>query len=235
VLQFDLGAELATLKGEATWRKADRNARTLVEEPTLRVVLVAMKPGARLREHHSSGRVSVHTLAGRIRLRYLEKAVDLPSGHLLTIERGLPHDVEALEESAFLLTIAWLGADDDEHGPYGSRPSSDQAGPTATGEREKTGEDPRLKLKYRVLRMEPLVGDNRRDERTEPTPGTAGSMAGPTMQAAREYEGQTVTLDELAGMGRLTWESDRVARLDTASESYRVHLQPLPPPPTTTI
>jgi len=32
---------------------------------------------------------------------------DLKQGDLLTLERCLEHDVEALEESAFLLTIAW--------------------------------------------------------------------------------------------------------------------------------
>lgn len=31
----------------------------------------------------------------------------LPAGHMLALERALPHDVEALEDSAFLLTIAW--------------------------------------------------------------------------------------------------------------------------------
>jgi len=35
------------------------------------------------------------------------KAFDLPAGHLLALERTVPHDVEALEDSAFLLTIAW--------------------------------------------------------------------------------------------------------------------------------
>jgi hypothetical protein len=28
-------------------------------------------------------------------------------GGLLALDRGLPHDVEAIEESALLLTIAW--------------------------------------------------------------------------------------------------------------------------------
>jgi quercetin dioxygenase-like cupin family protein len=106
VLGFDLGAELASLKAEASWQGGDRNARTLVEEPTLRIVLVAMKRGARLREHDADGPVSVHTLAGLLRLHLPTQSADLPAGHLLTLERALPHEVEALEESAFLLTLA---------------------------------------------------------------------------------------------------------------------------------
>jgi hypothetical protein len=47
------------------------------------------------------------------------------------------------------------------------------------------------------------------------------------MQAAREFEGQMVTLGQLAGMGRLTWLTDRIVRLDTASESYKIELEAL--------
>jgi len=36
-----------------------------------------------------------------------DKVFDLPAGHLLALDRALPHDVKALEDSAFLLTIAW--------------------------------------------------------------------------------------------------------------------------------
>jgi quercetin dioxygenase-like cupin family protein len=229
VLGFDLGAELASLQAEAGWQGGDRNARTLVEEPTLRVVLVVMKRGARLREHDANGRVSVHTLAGFLRLRLPVESVDLPAGHLLTLERALAHDVEALEDSAFLLTIAWEGRDDGEPGPHGYRRSGDPTGAARPGADRGDGEDPRLRRQYRVLRMEPLIGDDRADERTEAAPGTKGSAAGPMTQAGREFEGQTVTLDQLAGMGAFTWDGDRFARLDTASESYRVELEPLPP------
>jgi hypothetical protein len=31
----------------------------------------------------------------------------LPHGHLLVLDRALEHDLEALEESAILLTISW--------------------------------------------------------------------------------------------------------------------------------
>jgi hypothetical protein len=33
--------------------------------------------------------------------------VDLPAGRLLVVERGRRHEVEAVDESAFLLTLAW--------------------------------------------------------------------------------------------------------------------------------
>jgi hypothetical protein len=49
----------------------------------------------------------VQAVAGNIRMHVRDEVFDLPAGHLLALERALPHDVEALEDSAFLLTIAW--------------------------------------------------------------------------------------------------------------------------------
>ena len=49
----------------------------------------------------------MQAIAGHIRMHVHDKVFDLPAGHLLALERALPHDVEALEDSAFLLTIAW--------------------------------------------------------------------------------------------------------------------------------
>ena len=69
------------------------------------VVLTALKSNARLHEHKAFGRISVHAIAGHIRMHV--QMIDLPAGHMLALERVLPHDVEALEDSAFLLTMAW--------------------------------------------------------------------------------------------------------------------------------
>ena len=91
----------------------------------------------------------------------------------------------------------------------------------------------RKRTHYRVRRMEFLTGDDRPDPRTQPAPRTAGSAAGPDTQDVRGFEGQTVTLEQLEGLGRVTWESDRLARLDTATESYRIELEPPGPPSAT--
>jgi quercetin dioxygenase-like cupin family protein len=42
-----------------------------------------------------------------VRLHLPEEVVDLPAGRLLVVERGRRHDVEAVDESAFLLTLGW--------------------------------------------------------------------------------------------------------------------------------
>jgi len=42
-----------------------------------------------------------------VSVRVANNAVDVPAGRLLVLERGLRHDVEAVAESAFLLTLGW--------------------------------------------------------------------------------------------------------------------------------
>jgi len=108
LMEFDLPAEIDRLRAEKTW-STGQNARTLVKYDTVRVVLTALQAKARMPEHKTEGRVLVHVLSGHIHLRAAGRTFSLRPGGLLTLDHGVPHDVEALEESALLLTIAWPG------------------------------------------------------------------------------------------------------------------------------
>src|ERR1017187_4692207 len=102
VLQFNLTSELAQLPRDESWLQATgRSSKTLVKYPDLRIVLIAMKANTRMHEHTASGRISVHSLNGHIRLHLPDRVVDLPAGHLLALDQCVPHDVEKSEESAF--------------------------------------------------------------------------------------------------------------------------------------
>jgi len=107
-LEFDLTREIEQLHHEPAW-SSGQNAKTLVKYDDFRVVLTALKARAHLPGHQTEGRISIHTVAGHIQVRAQGRTFELPVGSLLTLDRNLPHDVEALKESAFLLTIAWPG------------------------------------------------------------------------------------------------------------------------------
>ncbi len=71
-------------------------------------MLVRMKLGSYMSHHRAEGPISIQVLGGKVRVHLPDDRMeDLTQGDLLTLERCLEHDVEALEESAFLLTIAW--------------------------------------------------------------------------------------------------------------------------------
>lgn len=104
-LHFDLKAEVARLcKTEA---QAGHTSRTLMKAPDLRVVLVTAKKGAVLAEHRADGSVTILAVAGSIRLKLEDTNVELKPGELLALDRALRHDVEALTDCAFLVTIGW--------------------------------------------------------------------------------------------------------------------------------
>src|ERR1017187_2013511 len=108
VLQFGLASELDELHRDEAWlHLTGRSSKTLVKYPDLRIVLIAMKANTRMHEHTAAGRISVHTLSGHIRLHLPERVVDLPVRHLLALDQCVSHDVEASEDSAFLLTLSW--------------------------------------------------------------------------------------------------------------------------------
>ncbi len=113
-LEFDLGAEIERLHAETTW-STGRNARTLVKYEDFRVVLTALRSGIRIAEHETPGRISIHVVSGRVRLNAVGRTFDLRPGGLVSLDHREPHDLEAIEDSAFLLTMAWPGRQNRSH------------------------------------------------------------------------------------------------------------------------
>ena len=109
ISQFDLRQEIRLLRKEESWRRGiGRSSRTLVKQQDFRIVLVLMKAKTSLTEHRANARISIQTVLGRIRIRVRnENMVELPLGGLLALDSSIPYDIEALRESAFLLTISW--------------------------------------------------------------------------------------------------------------------------------
>jgi quercetin dioxygenase-like cupin family protein len=105
-MELDLIAELHHLKAESTW-STGQNARTLIKYDDLRVVLMAVQAGVGIPEHQTDGRLSIQILSGHVQIRASGRTFNLRAGNLLALDRGIRHDVTALEESALLLTIAW--------------------------------------------------------------------------------------------------------------------------------
>jgi quercetin dioxygenase-like cupin family protein len=106
LLTFDLPALLTHIKGEDAWRTGSRNAMTLLKGQRLRVVLVAMHAGTVIPSHRADGPISLQVIEGALTCSADAQTVMLRPGQLLTLHAGMPHAVEAIEESVFLLTLA---------------------------------------------------------------------------------------------------------------------------------
>lgn len=109
LLRFDLNHELELLRREGSWeRETGRSSKTLAKYPDFRIVLVCMKAGSHMNDHRAEARISIQALEGKMLLHVPDQnPIELSAGQLLTLDCAVHHDVEALAESAFLLTIAW--------------------------------------------------------------------------------------------------------------------------------
>lgn len=108
VIELDCGVEIAALRGSDSYHRADHAAETVAKQSGLRLVIVALKAGGLMHEHHADAPITVHCLEGRIRFDVEGQSHELTSGCVLIVAAGLPHSVHALEQSAFLLTIGGL-------------------------------------------------------------------------------------------------------------------------------
>jgi quercetin dioxygenase-like cupin family protein len=104
--QFDVAQEIADSERKKPW-ESRHYAKTLFKKSDLRIVLISMEKAAKIKDHHADGAISVHVLKGAIRFTEQGNAHDLRPGNVLALAASIKHQVEALEESAFLLTVSW--------------------------------------------------------------------------------------------------------------------------------
>lgn len=121
-ISLDLPSELTGFTQYKPWQSG-RYAKLLFKSDDLRLVLIAMETGAKMNDHHADGTVSIHALRGAFCVHLTERSHDLHAGQILTLAPGIRHDVEAREDSAFLLTISWPSGEKLQalqHRGYGS-------------------------------------------------------------------------------------------------------------------
>ena len=112
---FDLAEITREMRGEAEYNHGHgHSARTIVRADDLRVVLIAIRAGGHITEHVAQATAAIQVVSGRVRIRLPrlarqreDRLEELLPGRLLAMEGGLAHSVEALEDSALLVTLGW--------------------------------------------------------------------------------------------------------------------------------
>jgi quercetin dioxygenase-like cupin family protein len=105
VQSLNLLATARELCAEKAYERDGHAARTLVRAGDIRVVIVAMRRGSIIQEHRARATGSLQALTGLLRVRLEERQVDLVAGQLLVLDANAQHEVTALDESVFLLTL----------------------------------------------------------------------------------------------------------------------------------
>jgi hypothetical protein len=107
-LRFDLAAELALLHDEPNWKANGHNARSLLKQGNLRLVLLTLRAGKHVHDHPTSEPLAIQPLSGSVRVHIPNEAAEIGPQQLMSVAQDVAYGIEALEDSALLI---WVGSD----------------------------------------------------------------------------------------------------------------------------
>lgn len=120
LIAIELVEALKALRRGDAYSTADHAAQTISKQSGIKVVLIALKAGGRMSEHHADAPITVHGLQGAVNFTVGGQVIRLTPGLLVCVAAGMLHSVEAIDESAFLLTIGEIALHTDVgSGRYG--------------------------------------------------------------------------------------------------------------------
>ncbi len=105
LVHMDLKEFAKMIKSEKAWKEKDRNSMTVYKSDGMRMVLIALHRNAVLERHTANGVISVQVLDGEINFSTDDQTVNLKEGQAIALHQMIPHEVTAIKESVFLLTL----------------------------------------------------------------------------------------------------------------------------------
>ncbi len=106
IAEFSISNLSKQLKSENAWHSKKRNSVTVFKSDDLHILLVAMHAVTRMPGHKVDVPLTIQALEGRIKVITKKQTLALEKGSLIILESGISHDIEAIKESVFLLTLA---------------------------------------------------------------------------------------------------------------------------------
>ncbi len=101
----DLPATSTSLRNEAHNAVAGHHQMAVFRHGPVTLIAFVFEPGGRLKEHQTDGVVTIHVLAGHLRVVVDDEVHELTAGRLLGLGPNVPHTVTALAASEMLLTV----------------------------------------------------------------------------------------------------------------------------------
>ena len=104
---FDIAAEVHSLRHDLEFTSGGRAAKTLAKTAGLRLTLVLIRKDFGLNPEATAGGASIEVIEGRLRVHAGGQPWNVGAGELIALADNLREPITALEETAFLLTVAW--------------------------------------------------------------------------------------------------------------------------------
>jgi len=106
MVTLTIAEEIARLRDSTEWTSADRHSVSVVKDDALNVLLIMLKKGAHLHEHRTKGPITVQLVSGSVGFTGGSAHFVVSAGQIVALDRNVPHSLEALEETALILTTA---------------------------------------------------------------------------------------------------------------------------------
>jgi quercetin dioxygenase-like cupin family protein len=106
-LRFQLRDEIDQLRQELKSASGQRSAKTLTKAGRLRVTLVVMDANASMNPEATQGGATLQVLEGRLQVQSQGQVQEAASGELVIMDDNLREPIRAMDQSAFLITVAW--------------------------------------------------------------------------------------------------------------------------------
>lgn len=94
----DLQPFIRQVMEEKVWTVSDRNAITLFKSPGLTVTIIALKPGAEMKENKLEGFFSIQLLQGAGTLKTREGSIDAVTGNMVVFHPRITHSFRASDQ-----------------------------------------------------------------------------------------------------------------------------------------
>lgn len=105
LVEMDLNNFIVQIKKEITWTTTDHNSITIFKSDSTTVVLIGMHKNAEFKKYNVYGDIQMQVLEGKINFCTEQQTVSLQKGQMIALKADIPHSVQALDESFFLLTV----------------------------------------------------------------------------------------------------------------------------------
>lgn len=96
--------EVISLTGDSS-ATGMSGTRTLIKTPRMEVIRLVLPQGKTIPQHQAPGEIIVQGLTGRVRFTTMGTSIEVKNGQFFYLSAAEPHEVTAIEDCSFLLTI----------------------------------------------------------------------------------------------------------------------------------
>lgn len=102
---LDIPSIIRNLKRQKNWLEGELISVTLINNPAFKVLLTLLHEGTEVISYQANDFITFRVLEGSLILHLKEDLISLNDGEVYTINEKTKYSFDAIEESAFLLTL----------------------------------------------------------------------------------------------------------------------------------